>query len=179
MKLTLAALTVFAAFGMVACSKPAPAPQSDASSAAPAVAASVAAVPADPKAFLTSLYAHYDGTQSNFSPFDSPSDYFDPELLSLMDASNRATPEDEVGPLDGDPICDCQDYGKLRADIAIKSNIDNSAEAEVTLHDKGVAKQKVLTYKLTQIGGKWRIHDIGSKDMPSLRRLLINASPKA
>jgi hypothetical protein len=177
MKLTIAALAGIAALGLTACSKPAPAPQPESSSAAPAPA-SVAAVPVDPKAFLTSLYAHYDGSQSNFSPFDAPGDYFDPQLLALMDANDRATPDDEVGALDGDPICDCQDYQKLRADITVTSVKDDTAEAEVKLRDAG-AKPKLMTYKLAQVGGKWRIHDIGTKDMPSLRRLLINSTPKA
>lgn len=178
MKFTIVALVVGAALAVTACSKPAAAP--DAPSASASVAApAVATAPADPKAFLTSIYAHYDGTQMSFSPFDAPEAYFDPEMLSLMDANDRATPDGEVGALDGDPICDCQDYQKLSADIEIKSVADKSASAEVTLHDKGVAKPKVLTYNLSLIGNQWRIHDVSTKDMPSLRRLLINSSPKA
>ncbi len=178
MKVSNVALVFMAALGVTACSKPASTPQPDASSAAPA-AASVAAAPADPKAFLTALYAHYTDSKSNFSPFDVPENYFDPQLLSLMDAADKATPDGDVGPLDGDPICDCQDYDKLSADITIKSEDADTAVAVVDLRDTGDAKPKVLTYHLAKVGGQWRIHDISSKDTPSLRKLFINASPKA
>ncbi len=178
MKFVIAALAGIAALGVSACSKPAQVKDAASASATASVAAAPV-VASDPKAFLTSLYAHYDGTQMNFSPFDTPEAYFDPEMLSLMDANDQATPDGEVGALDGDPICGCQDYQKLTADIEIKSVADKSAEAAVTLHDKGVAKPKMLIYKLNLIGNQWRIHDVSGKDMPSLRRLLLAATPKA
>jgi hypothetical protein len=179
MKVSIAALVTVAALA-AACSRPASAPQPEASSAAPAsAAASVAAAPEDPKAFLAALYARYNTAKTDFSPFDTPEKYFDPQLLALMDSADKTTSGDDVGPLDGDPICDCQDYRRLRADIKVKSIDGDTAVAVVNLRDQGVAKTKVLTYYLAQRGGQWRIHDISNPDMPSLRRLLINSSPKA
>lgn len=180
MKLTIAAAVVFAMLA-TACSKPASAPQPEASSAAPdAASASVAAAsPSDPKAFLAALYARYNDAKTDFSPFDTPEKYFDPQLLALMDAADKGTSDDDAGPLDGDPVCDCQDYRKLRADITVKSIEGDTAVLVVNLRDQGVKKAKVLTYQLAQRAGRWRIHDISNPDMPSLRRLLINSSPKA
>lgn len=60
-----------------------------------------------------------------------------------------------------------------------RDRLFDAAQAEVTLRDVGNAKAKTITYQLARLRGGWRIHDIGTREVPSLRRLLINSSPKA
>ncbi len=130
-------------------------------------------------AFLTNLYAHYDGKDQDFSPLgDHASQWFDPELSSLIKADSAGG---EVGALDGDPICDCQDYGRLSAQVTVVTADDKHARASVVVmetdphFDAEGRKPRTFTYDLVDIDGRWYIHDVGSSTIPSLRQLLQQA----
>jgi hypothetical protein len=155
----------------------------------PEAAASSAAAPtaADAKAFLTGIYSHYadEKTHGDFNPaFKNRQDYFDPEMVTLMQTDEQLS-KGEVGALDGDPICDCQDFGKMTAVITIDSATATEAKATVivTETDPSVAaedrKPRTFTYDLAVAKGQWRIHDITTPSLPSLRQLFIDSNKQA
>ena len=76
----------------------------------------VAAAPAaeTPKAYMERLYAGY--RNSSFNPFDHPERYFAPRLLAAIKEDARLA-NGEVGYVDGDPICQCQDPDGLHATV--------------------------------------------------------------
>ncbi len=63
------------------------------------------------KRFVESLYRHYTNHGKGID-FSGPRalNYFDASLNALMDADAKAVGPNEVGVLDGDPICSCQDW---------------------------------------------------------------------
>ena len=81
-----------------------------------ALAAAAAAKPAEtPQRFLDGVYANY--RKADFSPFRRPASYFAPRLLAAIEEDSRLA-HGEVGYLDGDPLCQCQDAVGLRARVA-------------------------------------------------------------
>lgn len=156
---------------------------------APEAAASSAAAPTadDAKAFLTGIYSHYadEKTRGDFNPaFKDRQDYFDPEMVSLMQTDEQLS-KGEVGALDGDPICDCQDFGRMTAVVTIDSAAATEAKATVivTETDPSVAaedrKPRTFTYDLAVVNGQWRIHDMSAPSTPSLRQLFIDSNKAA
>src|ERR1700735_2592532 len=77
--------------------------------AAPATAQDAAGA----RAFVHSLYAAYHGPGPDYLGRLAPQ-VFAPGLLALIRRAAASTPQGDVGVLDGDPICDCQDSGGLR-----------------------------------------------------------------
>lgn len=129
---------------------------------------------ADAQAFVGKLYAAYPSDDVHSGP-----DYlgrrartvFAPRLLSLVRLDAARTPTGDVGALDGDPICDCQDSGELRVvDLKVTRNGVGRAVATVVL--RFPHESRALRLDLVSIRGRWRIDDIHSKDTPSLARFL-------
>jgi hypothetical protein len=141
-----------------------------------------AAEPAGARSFLVKLYAHYPHRRG--APvFDaagrSAPAVFDPSLVGLIRDSARLTREGDAPPLDGDPVCDCQDSDGLSAMIgAIRATGPSAASARVDLKFAGGEGNR-LDFDLVQARGQWRVHDIHSKDMPSLRAFLVQANREA
>ena len=141
----------------------------------------------DPQAFLTRLYAHYSGNTADisFSPTGAQApQWFDREMVGLM-AEDARLASGEVGALDGDPICDCQDFGTLSANIKIEQVTATTARASVIITETGATyspetrQPRTFTYDLVMEDGDWRIHDIGTKDMPSLHDWLARSNAEA
>lgn len=144
-----------------------------------------AAEPAGARAFLTKLYAHYPH-RAGSPAFDAlgrqAPRVFDPSLIALMRDNERLTPSDEVGALDGDPICDCQDSEGMKAKIgAIRATGQSAATARVDIVFAVATPPdtRQLDLDLVRSRGQWRIRDIHSKDQPSLRAYLIQANREA
>jgi hypothetical protein len=140
---------------------------------------------ADARAFLVKLYAHYP-TPSHRTGFDptgkSASAVFDPAMVALLNEDRRLTQPGDEGALEADPLCDCQDDGGLKVDIEpIRSLGPLHASATIDLHF--TAERPPLTRKivldLVDVQGQWRIHEISSKDLPSLRDLLTQSNLEA
>jgi hypothetical protein len=129
----------------------------------------------DAKAFLDGLYAHYKNSKnSTFQPFDeNVREVLDADTIALMDADTKAL-KGEVGDIDGDWLCDCQDYESLTATITVQSATPTAAKATSVFHDKidAGAAPKRDTFDLVETPAGWRIHDMGTADQPSLRRVL-------
>ena len=137
--------------------------------------AAAAAQPAEtPRRFLDRIYASY--RQSDFSPFVHANRYFAPRLLAAINEDARLA-HGEVGYLDGDPLCQCQDTSGLHARVASVTSIGaGRAKAEVILDYPDNTPTR-LSLTLTNAG--WRIADISAHGEPSLLRALQRSNSKA
>jgi hypothetical protein len=127
--------------------------------------AAAAAQPADtPRAFMERLYANY--RHNNYSSFSHPGRVFAPRLLAAINEDSKLA-QGEVGYLDGDPVCDCQDYGRLRAQIHSLRQSGRSATAQVHLIFIP-GENRDITLSLVRTRSGWRIADVKNKDLPSL-----------
>jgi hypothetical protein len=141
-----------------------------------AALALAAAAPAETsRAFVTRLYAGY--AHKNYNPLDRLDRVFAPRLAAAIREDTRLA-KGEVGYLDGDPICDCQDYAKLTA--RIRSLVTPSAaSATANLHlNYGTGEARDLTLKLVLTRAGWRVADVGTKEEPSLLRALEESNRK-
>jgi len=136
---------------------------------------------ANPRTFLVWVFSHYP--QSDASHFDpighSSGEVFDPPMIALMRENDRLTPKGDVGALDGDPICDCQDDSGLivrHMTVTPKDNLGATADVDIAFAG---GDKSTLRFDLVRLGGRWRIHDIHTKGTPSLRAYLIEANRTA
>lgn len=166
------------ALGLAACQKPAPpaaAPASNATPAPPPAAGASARDAADVAAFLQGLYEHYKTNQNNnFQMFDANADeVFDADFIRLMAADQKALKGD-VGVIDGDWLCACQDFVSLKATITVQSAASTSARATSDFVDTGIPDTKAQhdNFKLVKENGRWRIDDIQTDGEPWLRAQL-------
>jgi hypothetical protein len=172
------------ALALAACQKPAsnatPPPvvtNTAPAAAAPATptAAATGSDAADAKAFLDGLYAHYKTSKDNtFAPFDAnQAEVLDPDTMALMKADDKAL-NGELGDIDGDWLCDCQDFQSITATVTVQSATPTSAKATADFHDviDTDSKPKHDTFDLVKTPAGWRIHDMGTADQPSLRKVL-------
>jgi hypothetical protein len=143
-----------------------------------ALAAAAALQPANetPRAFVEHLYAAY--TEPDFSPFTHPERIFAPPLLAAIAEDSRLS-QGEVGYLDGDPVCQCQDATGLRATITeLKQPRRDKAEVRVSIGLLGY-EPRPATLALIRTRDGWRISDISSPDEPSLLRGISESNRKA
>ena len=129
-----------------------------------------------PRHFLDRVYASY--RNSNFSPFKHPGRYFAPRLLAAINEDSRLA-HGEVGYLDGDPLCQCQDTAGLHARVAsVRSLGSGRANAEVILDYPDNTPARIrLSLTLTNAG--WRIADVSANGELSLLRALTQSNAKA
>jgi hypothetical protein len=133
---------------------------------------------ASARAFVAGLYTHYP--QSTNGPVFNPTDkdasrVFDPGMVALFREDTRLA-KGEVGFVDADPLCQCQDDGGMKTKIvSVTMAGPNAANAVVDLLFEGGAPI-VLTLKLVAVNGQWRIHDLSTKDEPSYLADFVKAN---
>ena len=124
-----------------------------------------AAAPAEtPRQFMTRIYAEY--RDPDFSPFTHPERYFSLRLRAAI-AEDARLAHGEVGYVDGDPICQCQDPAGMTPTVTAVAQHGASATVRVTIgwdHDPA----RPATFSLVRTRAGWRIADVGSADEPSL-----------
>jgi hypothetical protein len=155
-----------------------------------AVAACVLTVPAvaagapdanAARAFVQKLYSHYP--QPANGPFFEPTDkdaaaVFDPGMIAAFREDTRLA-KGEVGFVDGDPICQCQDDGGMKSKIvAVTMQGTAKADVLVSLLFEG-GKPNPVTLHLVVVNGQWRIYDISASEEPSYRTALLKANKDA
>jgi hypothetical protein len=98
---------------------------------------------------------------------------FSPRLLGLIRRDERLA-HGEVGELDGDPICDCQDSADLGQ---VRVEVEDAGPGRARAHVRFVlqTEPRRATFDLVSAGGHWRIDDVHTNDTPSLVRLLERA----
>ena len=127
----------------------------------------------DPAAFIRRAYSGY--AHSGYSPLLHPEKLFSPTLTQAIRTDSSGG---EVGYLDGDPLCDCQDYDRVTARIvSIQRPTPRSASARVHVTlGPGEARDLTLSLVLTRSG--WRIADIVGIDGHSLLKELQHSNAK-
>ena len=129
-----------------------------------ALAAAAVASAETPRHFVERIYAGY--ARESYSPLARPGRIFAPVLVAAIHEDQRLS-KGEVGFLDGDPVCDCQDPAGLRATIAdIATTAPNAATVHVAL--RFGTDRRALTLRLVRTAAGWRIADITSATEPSL-----------
>lgn len=120
-----------------------------------------------PKAYMERLYSSY--RHANFNPFDHPDRYFAPRLLAAIREDARLA-RGEVGYVDGDPICQCQDPSGLHAIVTgVTPEGRDKAAVRVSIGFTGT-RPRSATYTLRRTRVGWRIADVSSADEPSFLR---------
>jgi hypothetical protein len=187
----LAVLASTCALALSACGKPAPNAAASANAAAPTPtnAAAASATPAassgdaaDAKAFVEGLYTHYtvDPKTSTWAPMDKKDDaqVFDADMVRLLAADVKAA-NGEVGAIDADYICGCQDWEPFSATITVVSATPAMAKAAADFRVFKTDQPRHLEFDLVKEKGAWRVHDIRENDQteqppgPSLRQTLL------
>lgn len=125
------------------------------------------------KHFVESLYRHYTSRGKGID-FSGPKalDYFDSSLNALMEADARVVGPNQVGLLDGDPICSCQDWDGIR-DLKIAVQMLGNDRAKATVSFALFAPKagedrdfRSLEMTLARTGNLWRIDNILDKSDP-------------
>ena len=136
-------------------------------------AAFAAEPPSDPtqvETFVKNLYSPRSMTNLK--------QYADPSLAALIDEDARLTPQGDVGALDFDPFCSCQDDTGLQVQVVVRTVTPKAATVDANLTFSGNTdhRKDKITYHLVMVDGAWRIHDMSSKDVKSLRQLFITSN---
>ena len=108
------------------------------------------------KAFVVGLYDRYSHGEPDYAGKDAPKT-FSPKLVRLIRRDQAHTPAGDVGALDGDPICDCQDPGGLKLiGVDVQAVGQGAAKAAARIRFGG---DPGLTVKLDLVwlGGAWQI----------------------
>jgi len=127
----------------------------------------------DPAAFVRGTYGRYSLKSATGPDFTgrNASSVFSPSLVQLIRRDQKQA-RGEVGKLDGDPICDCQDPDGLKlSSVLIADNTGHAAVAAVTLLFPPNSVTH-LRLRLVLLPEGWRVDDVETTDMPSLRKLL-------
>jgi hypothetical protein len=126
------------------------------------------AAPAEtPRAFVDRVYAGY--RSPDYNPLDRPEGLFAPPLLAAIREDSRLS-HGEVGRLDGDPLCQCQDHqGLVPLVREVRRPTARTATARIRLRFPGYDDRDV-SLKLVRTASGWRIADIATPDDPSLLR---------
>jgi len=135
-----------------------------------------AAPPAEtPRTFVQRLYANY--SNSDYSPFKQAKRVFAPRLLAAIDQDSKLA-HGEVGYLDGDPVCQCQDSAGLRASIKNVAGKRGTVIVSVKLDFQDSTPTNVRL-SLVRTPAGWRIADVWAVDEPSLLHALEASNRKA
>jgi hypothetical protein len=142
----------------------------------------VAAKPdaASARAFVEKLYSHYPSSP-NLKAFDptgrNASQVFDLGMISAF-REDTTLAHGEVGFVEADPLCQCQDDSGLKPKIvSVTMTGPNAADAVVNLQSPG--ETRMLTLHLVPVNGAWRIYDLSIGEMKSYRADLLKANKEA
>lgn len=124
---------------------------------------------ASARAFVEGLYRGYHGDGPDYLGRQA-SRVFSPGLLALIRRDKALTPRGDVGALDGDPICDCQDFEITKVAVSVDAKGAGRATARARFLNFG--EPQTVRFDLVAGPGGWRIDDIHSASTPSLARLL-------
>ena len=128
------------------------------------------------QAFVEGLYRAYQGHENDTRGPDylgrDRNRTFAPALAALI-ARDAANAKGEVGTLDGDPICNCQDYAISKVQVTITNGPGNTAAANVSFTN--LREPQVVRLDLVKLKAGWRVADVHAEGAPSLIGLLKSA----
>lgn len=119
-----------------------------------------------PQGFVERIYAGY--RDPGYNPLDRPERIFAPPLVAAIRENARLS-HDEVGWLDGDPLCQCQDHDGLEPVVRELRQAAKTATADILLRFPGYDDRHVRL-RLVPTARGWRIADVATADDPSLLR---------
>ncbi len=128
---------------------------------------------ASAQTFLQSVYKRY-GKGGPGLNIDGPKArlYFSSSLLSLLHADQKAVGPDEVGVLDGDPVCGCQDWDAIHdLKIVLTPGEPGRLKATISFALFGAdarPEQSLRSLEMTLVSrdGQWRIDNILDRSDP-------------
>lgn len=131
-----------------------------------AAALLAAAPPAEtPRGFLERVYAQY--RHEDYSPLARPRRIFAAPLVAAIEEDRRLS-RDEVGYMDADPLCQCQDHGGMKPLVRqVRRPTPRTAIADIVLTFGG-SDRRDLEVRLVRGAAGWRVADIATADDPSL-----------
>jgi len=124
--------------------------------------------------FVQAVYARYNSGNAAGPDFRSADGLavFSPSLFNLIKQDVGATPQGFAGRLDFDPICSCHDSDGLRVEaLTLHPTRSHSVLATVTLRYAD-ATTRTINLTLVPTSGTWRVYDVSSASVPSLRKFL-------
>jgi hypothetical protein len=127
------------------------------------------------KLFVVKLYAAYHGGHPDYLGRQADA-VFTPSLLALIRRDRANTPAGDAPTLDGDPICDCQDYEISNVSVNVAGTRPGRAQAKIRFQN--AREWRAVTLDLVATHGRWRVGDIHTPEMPSLVALL-KPTPRA
>ncbi|HLG84058.1 MAG TPA: DUF3828 domain-containing protein [Bradyrhizobium sp.] len=140
----------------------------------------------DPLAIVTEIYARVtkgkgdQGGSFVIGTKASRAKYLSKPLVALWDKADAATPKDEVGAIDFDPVTNSQDPDVKSVATATEKLDADKATIAVTLTghraERGNAADQVIRFDFVHEGDKWKMDDIrGAVDgQPwSIRAMLV------
>jgi hypothetical protein len=129
-----------------------------------------------PRGFMERLYSNY--RQKDFSPFTHADRVFAPSLLAAINEDSRLA-HGEVGYLDGDPVCQCQDTRGMRPSITgVSTEGADRATVRVSIRWEN-DKPTSATFRLIRTPRGWRIADVATSGQPSLLKDLEAVNRRA
>lgn len=120
--------------------------------------------------FVSGLYSAYQRQPGPDYLGKQMGEVFAPDLIALIRREAASVPKGEVGALDGDPICDCQDWQISKVEVAVTGPKPGAAVADV--HFRNAGEPREVRLDLVAVQGRWRVGDVRTADMPSLIKLL-------
>jgi hypothetical protein len=122
------------------------------------------------QSFVTGLYTAYQRQPGPDYLGRQIAQVFAPDLIALIRREAATVPKGEVGALDGDPICDCQDWLITNIGVKVSGTHPGVAAAEVRFQNAG--QPRSVRLDLVAFQGRWRVADVHTQETPSLAKLL-------
>jgi hypothetical protein len=119
--------------------------------------------------FVEGLYAAHHGKGPDYLGRQAAR-VLSPRLRALVRRDVALTPAGDVGALDGDPICDCQDFQISHVRAEVRPAGAGRAVAAVRFRNFGRAQ--AVTLDLIAVGGAWRVDNVHSASIPDLADFL-------
>jgi len=128
---------------------------------------------ADAKTFVHGLYARYgiNGKGVDITGKGKSAIFAAPLLRLILKDQEQA--QGEVGALGFDPICGCQDFDIRAVKVELRNADAKRASAVVAFRNFG--KPQTMRLDLVKTPDGWRISDIHSASVPSLKKFLERA----
>ena len=123
--------------------------------------------------FVQNIYGDLYHQSSTLSSLDKADEIYSSTLLGLIRKEQQQQIESgEIGKLSADPLCNCQDPTSVKVvEITKKNSGDNHTTVLVFLSVSGITQK--LELDLVQETKAWKIDDVASNHIPSLRNSLI------
>ena len=120
--------------------------------------------------FLQKIYATYKAKGHPIGVEGPKAETILEASLATLLKTDQKLADGEVGAIDSDPICACQDYDIRSVSVTVTPNGTGKAKATASFSNLGSATKVELD--LVVVGGGWRIFDIHEEGMDSLRKVL-------